>query len=641
MIVVVNDYVGPLVKTATHPGATLPGFEEGLVLSEKMDITVYHEDYWNYLLRENVIRVILCMAIPKSMVLMEKKPIEFELNYQRLKSDLYSYISVHERGSKNFWAKKQIWNAKKKLLHVLRICDIAIQILQTGKIIDYTQANKFWFECSPLEFKTWNDLKKWFNTHHLPQYNWIREHVNIYKTVFPQLPTPLNQLRILDYLQFHNGNDVKMLDREISVRCVTIGYPTTSDGSTEKTKIQSNWHFFERGWDSPRHDAIQACSRVLTSFQPSEGANWKVLAAAPRKFWDWGADRFVTNISDRFVGNLDFLTTRVYKKPQGIGVLLFWNGNDFSAIIASSGLYCAQYCLRLGIPLSKIGESLSPLFWTVFNSKGYRLPEKEGFDWTFQFVFHPDEDLLQLDSIVNNTTLCDISMEPASMFITGESASDPLFEIISRRLSWDCLEYVPLTFPSLTGSHDQMLAANMAFMTKRATLVTDMSLLRFEGFLLVDRSHSRIQVSLPQYTSITLLYSPFERKYRTRHFLKIVRATANLPGPISGEERFCKYFPQWSSWYRHVAQIFRKVCADMDKAYEAVAKIEALDDFRAACDLVHTAHSRVFWKLRNSKSSAFEFFTDLTNLNEGPAPVALHGWVDEFQVFKDVEVVDS
>lgn len=83
MIVVVNDFVGPLVRIATHPGATLPGFEEGAVSSDRLDVTVYHVSYWRRLIEDNVVRLLLCSGIPKAMVLKEALPLTFKVGYQR------------------------------------------------------------------------------------------------------------------------------------------------------------------------------------------------------------------------------------------------------------------------------------------------------------------------------------------------------------------------------------------------------------------------------------------------------------------------------------------------------------------------------------------------------------------------------
>lgn len=81
MIVVVKDFVGPLVKIATHPGATLPGFEESLVASARLDVTIYHVDYWRQLIEDNVVRLLLCSAIPKSMILKEELPLTFKVRF--------------------------------------------------------------------------------------------------------------------------------------------------------------------------------------------------------------------------------------------------------------------------------------------------------------------------------------------------------------------------------------------------------------------------------------------------------------------------------------------------------------------------------------------------------------------------------
>jgi predicted nucleotidyltransferase len=641
MIVVVNDFVGPLVKTATHPGATLPGFEEGVVLSQTLDVTVYHEQYWKYLLRENVIRILLCMGIPKSMVLVEREPIKFALNYQRMKTNLYNYVKARERISRKLWASGQVWNSKKQLLHVLRATEVAHQLVKTGDIVDYTSANHFWPECAALNFDTWDAFKKWFDSHYIPLYEPLKEQLNVYKTVFAELSNKTNALPILDYLQFQALDNFAILDRDMSIRTTVVDYPLTRGATAVDSK--SNPILIERGWDSPRHDAIHQCYRIVVERdQDASSAHWRVLASAPKKYWDWGADRYVTEPSERFVGKLDFSTTKAYKKPQGIGVLMLWHQNQFVAIFASSGLYTAQFAARHGVELSQLGHVLHDPFWESFERKGYLKPDSKYSKWTFEFTYHPDEDLLQLDAIMDHKDFLDISLAPACDHMENETSNDPLFEIFAKRMNWASLEYVPLTFPSKLAKTENAVLKNMEMVQKKAGGATDLPLLRYEGFLLVDAHGTRVQVSLPQYHSITMLYSPFERKYRTRHFLAIVRATLNL-GDISspdnsGEARFCRYFPQWASWYRYIAAVLRRMCDQIDKSYATVSHLQDQADFRVASEAISFAHAKIFWKMRINKCTTLAYLTNPLNLNEGPATQFLTSWVDQFKIFDDVHL---
>lgn len=328
MIVVVDDFVGPLVKAARFPGATLPGFEEGVVLTEKLDVTVYHKRYWDWMLRENVIKILMCMAIPKSMVLLEKEPMKFEINFQRLKVNLYDNIKACERTSRKFWNDNQIWNSKKQLLHGLRVADIATQLVNHGKIVDLHRVNGFWSECFELEFASWDALKKWFYVHYTPLYDSLKEVLNGYKPILSDLKACTNQLRLLDYLQYHALNDRRALDRTISVRSTDIDYLPTTQSLISKPENLRPLVLFERGLDSPHHEVIHEGYRIVAEqISEDQGPNWRVVALAPKKYFEWAGDRYVANPEDKFVAKLDFSSTRLYKKPQGIGVLLFWQKN--------------------------------------------------------------------------------------------------------------------------------------------------------------------------------------------------------------------------------------------------------------------------------------------------------------------------
>ena len=639
MIVVVNDFVGPLVKTATHPGATLPGFEEGVVLSETMDVTVYHVCYWRSLVYENVVRILLCMGIPKVMVPLEKEPANFVLNYQRLKLNLYEYVKARERVSRSMWRKGQLWPAKKQLLHVLRVLTVAHQLVKTGHIVDYTEANHFWPSCAQATLDSFEMALKWYKDRYTPLYETLKAQLNIYKPIFDDLRTrnrTLNPLPIFDYLQLHCQDDTTMLERETSVRAITLDYPLTEAGKTEN----SNWLLFERSLETPKYQELLQCYKIVAQRISSEEkiAYWKVLAIAPKKFWEYGSDRYVVDASEKFVDKLEYRTTKVFKRPQGIGVLVFWHEDELCAVFGSSGFYASQFCLRHSCSNRQIGHHVHTLFWQTFRRKEYREPDKELRHFCFHFVFHPDEDLLVLGGIMNLYTLMDVTLSPTCQVMPLEPSTEPFLFSFKTRLNWTHLENVSVNFPSLKAATENSVSRNMDVIAKLATGATDMSLLCYEGFLLIDAHNTRVQVSLPQYHALSMVPDRYERKNRTRHFLKIVRATLKFE---RGEELFCTYFPEWAAWYRYTASVFRRICAQMELDYEPLSKIDDQTKFKEAVDQLPFAQSKIFWKLRSTKSSAFDYFTDLANLNEGPGTSAILSWVDHFHVFDDVNQPDE
>lgn len=634
MIVVVNEYVGPLVKTATHPGATLPGFEEATVLTETMDITVYHEDYFRELLYENVIRILYVTSIPKSMVQVEKEAWKWDVSYQRMKLALYNYIKVRERSAADCWRKNQIWPAKKHLLHALRAMHVATQIVKTGKIENLTAPNFLWPLCASITFETFDDLFKWFKERYDLLYAPLKEQLNIYKSVFDDLKEPINKLRFLDYLQVHCHNDLSILERETGITATKIELIGNRNGN----EIHENGTFlFERALESPKHPAVQLAYRVVACFN---GQHWDVLAMAPKKYFEHGADRYVTADYEKFVETIEWPTLHVFRKPIGIGVLLFWAENEWKIVCANSGFYTSQYLLRYHLKKKELTDHLRDKFWSLWEGKQMVKPLEKFSKFAFQFTFHPEEEMLVLDGICDVEACKDVTMNEARELIAGEDSEARFLFFVSKLHSWDTIELLEFTLPSKTGRTDNAITKNYVKLLQHASEAAKTDFFKYEGFLLIDGSNARVQISHPAYHSLQMASSRYERKKRTDHFLKIVQSSITLP---RGEERFCEYYPHWASWYRYLASVLRRMCHDMDEAYKPFKDISDPVVFRDAVNSSGYSQSKVYWKLRSLApgKGALDYFTDLHNVNEGPAPQVLTAWINQMKVFEDLTSLNA
>lgn len=629
MIVVVNDYVGPLAKIATHPGATLPGFEEATILTETMDITVYHERYFRELMYENVIRIMYVSAIPKAMVEMEKEEWKWDLSYQRMKLSLYEYLKVRERSAADCWRKGQIWTSKKHLLHALRVMHVAMQILETKKIQNLTSANFLWPLCAQITFATYDDLFKWYKELYNPLYTSLKEILNTYKTAFDELKEPINKLKFLDYLQVLCHNDTSTLDTQTSITTLRLKEATVVTGSAGG---DSQICLFERALESPRHPAVQLAYRVIARFN---GANWDVLGLAPKKYFEYGADRYVTAEYEKFVETPDWSSVQVFRKPIGIGVLLYCLEGEWKIVCANSGLYTSQYLVRHHLTKEELTAHLAEQFWALWQQRGMRIPDSKFARFTFEFTFHPDEQLLQLDGIMDRDSCTDVTMIPAKQVLAGEDSEVRFLFFLTKVQNWASIELVSVNLPSKTGRTDNAVAKNYLAIQRLATEAAKTDFFKFEGFVLIDDANARVQISHPSFNSLQLVRSRYERKRRTDHFLKIVQSTLSLP---RGEERFCDYYPHWASWYRYIASVMRRMCNDMDEAYKPFAEISDPVAFRDAVNSSGYSQSKVYWKLRSlaAGKKALDYFTDLANVNEGPAPQVLNAWIHQMKVFEDL-----
>lgn len=640
MIVVVKDFVGPLAKIATHPDATLPGFEEATVLTEQLDITVYHERYFRQLIYDNIVKIMYVSAIPPDMVLVQHQPLDMKVSFLRLKSGIYTFIRVHERAAAACWRRNQVWASKKKFLHVLRALNVALQLVNSQKIENLTSANWLWPLCASTDFATYNDLLSWYKSHFDPLYDQFKVATNIYKTKFAQMAPAGNKLAFLDYLQSMCANNRDVLEMETSITAIRV---TSTSETRSKDDLGDDCFLFERAAETPRNAELHLAYRALTRFN---GFTWDILALGPHKFWDFAADRYVNDSYEKFVDTIDWSTAVVYKKPIGIGVLVFYDGGAWKVVFAHSGFYCSQLQNRLSLEKKDLSEIRFD-FWDLWSEKKMAFPDEKFQNFTFEFTYHPDERQLQLDAIMNRESCVDVTMTKTSDVIANETLEMPFIDFVSSLCHWDSLERVVVSFPYQSSTNDEEYRQNMEKILELAKRGKGLDFFRHEGFLVIDGSNARVQVSLPGYSALMKLRSSYERKNRVSHILCIVKATIALK---DGEHRFCSYYPDWASWYRYVAATFRRICKELDETLVALKKCgEDVSSFGAAIADRGLEPPRLMWKLKTfgtkdssgsegkEEGGALRFFTLEENLYHGQAPLLLNSWVDHNKPFDDVQ----
>ena len=108
------------------------------------DFNIYSTKTFQEKLNNNDISALECMFLDKKHILKETIKFDFEINKENLKESLgklssNSYAKCH----KKLTVEKDLnpYVAKKSLWHAFRIIMFGIQILETGKINDYTCAN--------------------------------------------------------------------------------------------------------------------------------------------------------------------------------------------------------------------------------------------------------------------------------------------------------------------------------------------------------------------------------------------------------------------------------------------------------------------------------------------------------------------
>jgi hypothetical protein len=97
-------------------------------------------------IQEHEISVLECLFLPKCMVVKESEKFVFNLDLSKLRK------SISQKSSNSFV------KAKKSLFHSLIII-FGIQMAKNGKIINYSEANKYWNEIVLCENNNWDYYK--------------------------------------------------------------------------------------------------------------------------------------------------------------------------------------------------------------------------------------------------------------------------------------------------------------------------------------------------------------------------------------------------------------------------------------------------------------------------------------------------
>lgn len=109
-----------------------------------------------------------CLFLPKDKVLKESNPWDFTLNLRVLR-ETFSQKASHSfvKAKKKIDVEKDIKRGKKSLFHSLRIITFGIQIATHGKIVNYQEANPYWWDIWTNPSTDWLDYQKAFR----PIYN--------------------------------------------------------------------------------------------------------------------------------------------------------------------------------------------------------------------------------------------------------------------------------------------------------------------------------------------------------------------------------------------------------------------------------------------------------------------------------------
>jgi predicted nucleotidyltransferase len=112
--------------------------------AENIDANVYRISTYFEKLKNNELQALMCQFLPEEKIWMEKKKFSFEILYPRLKISVLKEASRHLHSlAPRFAKEKNFYQENKMKLQSIRDLLFGIQIVKFGKILDYSEANKF------------------------------------------------------------------------------------------------------------------------------------------------------------------------------------------------------------------------------------------------------------------------------------------------------------------------------------------------------------------------------------------------------------------------------------------------------------------------------------------------------------------
>jgi len=133
--------------------------KESQTFAGKFNVTSYPVDYFQELLDRHSVCALESFFLPEGLKI-ELHNFSFSLDKVKLRQSFSAKAS-------NSWvkAKKKIdvhqdyYIGMKSLFHSLRILNFGLQLAQSGKIVSYSAANRYWNTISEQNFQRWQPYK--------------------------------------------------------------------------------------------------------------------------------------------------------------------------------------------------------------------------------------------------------------------------------------------------------------------------------------------------------------------------------------------------------------------------------------------------------------------------------------------------
>ena len=367
---------------------------------EDLNVNIYHWDYFEHLLKENMIWAVMLAYTPSEYIWKETRKLSFTIDLNRLKTSALQDASHNWAKAKRLCTQESLRNikvSKKNIVHGIRYLNLVLQICKTGSVYDFTAGNDVWRELfdesSKVTFASYKEEWLYYNNKYNQIFQDLMHEVKYFAFVPESLPTvqissskhakrvkPLTnymasskkQLRAIEYIQEHG---LFSLTRDFSIQ---VYRPFRKHANIIVCTFDKD--------STPLFVCESTVARECSSLILSEEANnhYTIIASGHlpifNKYTGEGVDSdFMTDLV-----NIDWKSARICEKIDGFSFIMFkYNGEWllYSPKVSRTKfkryfmVHLAQY-RRISFESEEtLLEHLTEHFWRVWNENGLQFPE--------------------------------------------------------------------------------------------------------------------------------------------------------------------------------------------------------------------------------------------------------------------------
>lgn len=125
-----------------------------------LNIHTFTPDAFNEALKRHDIMNLECLFLPEQFIIFNSTPLQVQISKKGLTKNILAQSFNSWRGAKMCMFNGDIYRGIKGAFHSIRMLIFAIQIIESGRIIDYSAANYLYKEMNESEEYEWDFFKE-------------------------------------------------------------------------------------------------------------------------------------------------------------------------------------------------------------------------------------------------------------------------------------------------------------------------------------------------------------------------------------------------------------------------------------------------------------------------------------------------